>query len=81
MNDTYVIDNVNQPEKRMSSKVKKKINSISHDTALASLDTLSEFIDQWGFKYDDIIAFTKIHIDIRKSLKDFYKLAKMISKY
>ena len=49
------------------------INRISHSTALNSVDTLLEYIEQWESEYNDIIAPRKIRTDIKKSLKDASK--------
>ena len=53
------------------------INRISHNTALNSVDTLLEYIDQWEFEYNDIIALRKISSDIKKSLKVSCKQTKI----
>ena len=49
----------------------------SQNTALNSVDTLLENIDQQEFEYYDIIALRKIRTDIKKSLKDSCKETKI----
>ena len=71
-------------EHEFNKKKKKKlyvgiciINRISHNTVLNSVDTLLEYIDQWEFEYNDIIALRKIRTDIKKILKDSCKQTKI----
>lgn len=71
-----IISNLIKPEEQeneVESGETKIANRISHNTALNSVDTLLEYMDQWEFEYNDIIALRKIRCDIKKLLKDSCK--------
>ncbi|GBL91695.1 hypothetical protein AVEN_71345-1 [Araneus ventricosus] len=44
-------------------------NTISHSTALQSVETLLDYMGERGFDYGDITAVHKICVDIRQEIK------------
>ncbi|GBN25316.1 hypothetical protein AVEN_132782-1 [Araneus ventricosus] len=49
--------------------VLNEANTISHSTALQSVETLLDYTGQRGFDYGDITAVRKICVDVRQDMK------------
>ena len=80
ISDAHIISTLihsKEQENEAESGEEEIIYRISHNTALNFVDTLLEYIDQWEFEYNDIIALRKIRTDIKKSLKDSCKQTKI----
>ena len=77
MSDADIISNVTQTEEGESdsenTSEEDTDNYISLQTALTSVETLLDFVDQRGFEYNDKIALRKIRNEIRKLLRDSQK--------
>ena len=77
MSDADIVSNVTQTEEGESdsenTSEEDTDNYISLQTALTSVETLLDFVDQRGFEYNDKIALRKIRNEIRKLLRDSQK--------
>ena len=77
MSDADIVSNVTQTEEGESdsenTSEEDTDNYISLQTALTSVETSLDLVDQRGFEYNDKIALRKIRNEIRKLLRDSQK--------
>ena len=78
MSDADIVSNVTQTEEREcdtdseNTSEEDTDNHISVRTAVTSVETLLDFVDQRGFEYSDKISLRKI----RKKFENYWKILK-----
>lgn len=69
--------NVEDSEENDEEDIEEVSNRISNTTALSCIDTLTEYLTQCDFEYNDIIALRKIRTDVKKKINDSLKQRKI----